>query len=68
MKATFNPGAIYADHRVHLLYRAIGGDDVSVLGYASSDDGVSFDERPNKPAYMPFTTKDDDTKGENKNH
>ena len=32
MKATFNPGAIYADHRVHLLYRAIGGDDVSVLG------------------------------------
>jgi predicted GH43/DUF377 family glycosyl hydrolase len=57
MKATFNPGAIYADHRVHLLYRAIGGDDVSVLGYASSDDGVSFNERPNEPAYMPSSTK-----------
>src|ERR1700761_9482043 len=27
MKATFNPGAVYADRRVHLLYRAIGGDD-----------------------------------------
>ena len=40
MKATFNPGAIYADHRVHLLYRAIGGDDTSVLGYASSSDGL----------------------------
>ncbi len=57
MKATFNPGAIYADHRVHLLYRAIGGDDVSVLGYASSDDGISFDERSNEPAYMPLSTK-----------
>jgi predicted GH43/DUF377 family glycosyl hydrolase len=57
MKATFNPGAIYADHRVHLLYRAIGGDDVSVLGYASSEDGVSFAERSDEPAYRPFTIK-----------
>lgn len=57
MKATFNPGAIYADHRVHLLYRAIGGDDVSVLGYASSPDGVSFGERLDHPAYVPVTTK-----------
>jgi len=57
MKATFNPGAIYADHRVHLLYRAIGGNDVSVLGYASSSDGVSFDERSAAPAYVPMTTK-----------
>jgi predicted GH43/DUF377 family glycosyl hydrolase len=57
MKATFNPGAVYADHRVHLLYRAIGGDDVSVLGYASSDDGVSFNERLNDPAYIPLSTK-----------
>ena len=57
MKATFNPGAIYADHRVHLLYRAIGGDDVSVLGYASSDDGVTFVDRLDEPAYVPFSTK-----------
>jgi predicted GH43/DUF377 family glycosyl hydrolase len=57
MKATFNPGAICADHRVHLLYRAIGGDDVSVLGYASSDDGISFDERLDEPAYVPLSTK-----------
>ncbi len=57
MKATFNPGAVYADNRVHLLYRAIGGDDVSVLGYAASDDGVLFGERLDNPAYIPFTTK-----------
>jgi predicted GH43/DUF377 family glycosyl hydrolase len=66
MKATFNPGAIYADHRVHLLYRAIGGDDVSVLGYASSDDGISFDERPNEPAYRPLSTKTTTPKEEQK--
>ena len=58
MKATFNPGAIYADHRVHLLYRAIGGDDVSVLGYASAADGVSFAERLDHPAYIPASTKE----------
>jgi predicted GH43/DUF377 family glycosyl hydrolase len=57
MKATFNPGAIYADKRVHLLYRAIGGDDISVLGYAVSNDGVSFAERSDEPAFVPFTTK-----------
>ena len=57
MKATFNPGAVYADRRVHLLYRAIGGDDVSVLGYASSDDGVTINERLSEPAYIPRTTE-----------
>jgi predicted GH43/DUF377 family glycosyl hydrolase len=58
MKATFNPGAIYADKRVHLLYRAIGGDDISVLGYAASSDGISFVERLEEPAFMPTATKD----------
>ena len=57
MKATFNPGAVYADKRVHLLYRAIGGDDISVLGYASSDDGVTISERLPEPAYIPKTIK-----------
>ncbi len=40
MKATFNPAAVNVDGHVHLLYRAIGGDDMSTLGYAVSDDGV----------------------------
>ena len=57
MKATFNPGAVYADRRVHLLYRAIGGDDVSVLGYASSGDGMTIDERLSEPAFVPSTRK-----------
>lgn len=66
MKATFNPGAVYADHRVHLLYRAIGGDDISVLGYASSNDGVSFDGRLDEPAYTPSSTKATTPKEEQK--
>ena len=57
MKATFNPGAVYADDRVHLLYRAIGGDDVSVLGYAASDDGATITERLREPAFVPDVRK-----------
>lgn len=57
MKATFNPAAVYADRRVHLLYRAIGGDDISVLGYAASSDGMSIDERSEEPAFTPIVKK-----------
>ena len=45
-KATFNPAAFLANGRVHLIYRAIGQDDSSVLGYAGSADGYHIDERP----------------------
>jgi len=52
-KAVFNPGALYEAGRVHLVYRAIGDEDVSVLGYASSPDGLHFDERLEEPIYIP---------------
>jgi len=52
-KAVFNPGALYEAGRVHLLYRAIGDSDISVLGYASSRDGFRIDERLDEPAYCP---------------
>lgn len=51
-KAVFNPAAILVDGKVHLLYRAIGDTDVSVLGYAQSEDGVHF-VRHDEPAYIP---------------
>src|SRR4030042_6098801 len=51
-RATFNPGAIYEKGKVHLVYRAIGDQDVSVVGYASSTDGLNF-ERLDEPAYVP---------------
>lgn len=52
-KAAFNAAAIYAEDRFHLIYRAIGEDDVSTWGYASSEDGVNFDFRLEIPVYVP---------------
>jgi predicted GH43/DUF377 family glycosyl hydrolase len=52
-KAVFNPAALYEAGQVHLFYRAIGDTDTSVLGYASSVDGLHFNERLEKPAYVP---------------
>ncbi len=50
-QATFNPAAVYVDGKVHLIYRAVGNDDVSVLGYASSHDGLHIHERLANPTY-----------------
>jgi predicted GH43/DUF377 family glycosyl hydrolase len=52
-QAVFNPAAVYEDGRVHLLYRALGNDGVSRIGYASSKDGVHFDERLPYPVFTP---------------
>jgi predicted GH43/DUF377 family glycosyl hydrolase len=51
--AVFNPAAFYDRGRIHLLYRAMGPDGVSRIGYASSPDGVNFDERLDYPVYVP---------------
>ena len=50
---TFNPTAIVLDEKVHILYRAQGADNVSTLGYANSTDGVTIEERLDKPVYVP---------------
>ncbi len=52
---TFNPAAIFENGRVHILYRALGSDGVSRLGYASSADGIHFDERLNEPVFVHYT-------------
>lgn len=51
-EAVMNPAALYDGLRTHLLYRAIGADGVSRLGYASSGDGVAFDERLPYPVFV----------------
>lgn len=51
-KATFNPSAFFANDKVHLIYRAIGDNDSSVLGYAASDDGYNISERSLYPVYL----------------
>lgn len=49
----FNPAAyLDSNNMVHLLYRAIGTDGVSRLGYAKSSDGVSIDERSTYPVFF----------------
>jgi predicted GH43/DUF377 family glycosyl hydrolase len=55
-KAVFNPAAIYLDKRVHIIYRAIGDSDTSVLGYAISRDGLNISERLSEPIYVPRET------------
>ncbi len=52
-RMVFNPAAVYLDKRVHILYRAIGEDGVSRLGYASSSDGYHIDERLPHPVFEP---------------
>lgn len=48
---TFNPGVVQLDNKVHFLYRAIGPDGISRLGYAASHSGVTVSERLSKPVY-----------------
>ncbi len=48
---TFNPGAILLNDKIHFLYRAIGEDGISRLGYAVSSDGFHIDDRLSYPAY-----------------
>ena len=50
-EAVMNPAAAQAGGKTHLFYRAICADGVSRLGYASSSDGVTVDERLPYPVY-----------------
>ena len=52
-KAVFNPGALYMDGKVHIVYRAMSEDNTSVIGYAASSDGFTIDERLDEPVYVP---------------
>lgn len=51
--ATFNTAAVYEGGKVHLVYRAMGPNNTSVLGYAASSDGIHIDEREDQPIYVP---------------
>lgn len=51
-EAVLNPAAAVIGGRTHLVYRAIGMDGVSRLGYASSPDGIVFDKRLPYPVYV----------------
>jgi predicted GH43/DUF377 family glycosyl hydrolase len=50
--SVFNPGAIDFKGKIILLYRAVGDDHISRLGYAESSDGIHF-TRMSDPVYDP---------------
>ncbi len=56
--AVMNPAAAVLGGRTHLVYRAIGTDGVSRLGYASSPDGILFDKRLPYPVYVAQKPRD----------
>jgi predicted GH43/DUF377 family glycosyl hydrolase len=52
-RLVFNAAAFAANNRVHILYRAMGTDNVSRIGLASSSDGYNIDERLPLPVFSP---------------
>lgn len=52
-KAVFNPAAIDLNGEVHIVYRAMGSNDTSVMGCAISKNGKDITERIKKPIYVP---------------
>jgi beta-1,2-mannobiose phosphorylase / 1,2-beta-oligomannan phosphorylase len=48
-----NPTAIELEGKTHILYRAVGPENTSVIGYARSNDGVHINERLAEPIYVP---------------
>jgi predicted GH43/DUF377 family glycosyl hydrolase len=49
----FNAAAVNQNNEIHVVYRAIGEDNISRLGYASSSDGYHIDERLENPIFEP---------------
>lgn len=52
-RAVFNPAVLDLGGTVHILYRAMGDDNTSVIGYAASKNGVKITERLPEPIYVP---------------
>lgn len=52
----FAPAVIREGNKWKMLYRAYGDDKISRLGYAESDDGITW-QKDNKPRVIPDDTK-----------
>ncbi|MDF2460863.1 MAG: hypothetical protein K0S68_266, partial [Candidatus Saccharibacteria bacterium] len=48
-----NPTAIELEGETHILYRAVGPDQTSVIGYARSKNGLKITQRLTQPIYVP---------------
>ena len=52
-RLVFNAAAIEVGKKIHILYRALGNDGISRIGYAASSDGYIFEERVPVPVFEP---------------
>jgi len=52
-RAVLNAAAVELNGETHLLYRAMGNDNTSVMGYARIDKDFNVLERLPEPAYVP---------------
>lgn len=50
-EGVFNPAAVLIDETIHLLYRAVGSDGISRVGYAMSTDGLHFSDGDTAPIF-----------------
>jgi len=51
--AVFNAATIDLNNTVHILYRAMGEDNTSVIGYAATKNGTKIIDRDPEPMYVP---------------
>jgi len=58
-RRVFNAAAIGVGKQVHILYRAMGNDGISRIGYAASSDGYVIDERSPIPVFEPNNKAED---------
>jgi predicted GH43/DUF377 family glycosyl hydrolase len=59
-RLVFNAAAFTAKNRVHILYRAMGDDNISRIGLAASSDGYNIDERLPLPVFTPSNDAEKD--------
>lgn len=52
-RATFNAGVVETGGMIRIMYRAMGEDNTSVLGYAETKDGFRLTKHLSEPAYVP---------------
>jgi predicted GH43/DUF377 family glycosyl hydrolase len=59
-RRVFNAAAFRVNNRTHILYRAIGNDNISRIGYAATSDGYHIDERLSVPVFEPANNVEKD--------
>jgi len=57
-KYVFNPAMFELEDKIHYIYRAMGDDMVSRLGYACSTDGCVIEERLPYPVFEPMNPEE----------